>query len=143
MGVGIEAASVLSDFNKAIELEPENLEFLRERAHFFLIDLKDEKRGLEDMELLIDHEPKSSGHLFFRGRYFREAGRFSEAIRDLSAALRLDLNDTSIRVQRARAYFQSNDYPAALVDLNILARDLDNEVSILDGIWILETYAVI
>lgn len=107
-------ASALSDFDKALELEPENLVFLLGRAHFLLIDVKNEKRGLEDMALLIKREPKQSGHLYVRGRYFIEAGRFPEAIRDLSMALKLEPRDTFVRVLHARAYFGSNNYAAAL-----------------------------
>lgn len=135
--------SVVRDFDRAVELEPDNLEFLRERAHFLLIDLKNEKRGLEDMVLLIKREPKEPGHLFVKGRFFIETGRFPEAIRDLSMALKLEPSDNFARVLRARAYFKSNNYDATLADLNTLARDLDTEVSVLDGIWVLETRAII
>ena len=133
----------LRDFDKALELEPDNLEYLRERAHFLLIDLKNEQRGLNDMAVLIRREPNKPGHLFVRGRYFLEAERYPEAIRDLSAALRLDPKDRFARVLRAKAYFRSNDHTATLADLNILAKVLYNEVSFLDGFWVLETRAAI
>ncbi len=138
-----DPALALSDFDKALEMEPENLDFLLGRAHFLLIDLKDEKRGLEDMALLIKREPMEPGHLYVRGRFFIEAGRFSEAIQDLSMALKLEPRDKFVRVMRARAYFKSNNHAATLADLKILSRNLDTGISILDAIWVLETRAII
>jgi len=128
-----DPVSAISDYDKALALEPENLEFLLERSHFFLIDLKDEKRGLEDMAVLIKRQPKEPGHYFVRGRFFSETERYPEAIKDISTAMRLGANEYWVRAFRADAYFKTKNYPAALADLNrILAKGTGLDVPFLE-----------
>ncbi len=118
-----DPASVLDDFDRALELDPQNIDFLTERANFLLFSMSDEKRGLEDAALLIKLDPKNSAHFSRRGQVFHFAGRFTEAIRDYSAALELSPDDFLIRHFRAQAYFNTKKYRAALADVNLLLAD--------------------
>jgi tetratricopeptide (TPR) repeat protein len=115
--------SVLNDYDRAVELEPGNTEFLAARAQFLLYDAKDEKRGLEDLELLLKLEPEVSEHLVERGLFFAKMGRLQRAIDDFSGALKLDPNDFITRSYRAHAYFETENYSAALADTNYLLKD--------------------
>ncbi len=118
-----DPASVLDDLDRALELEPHNVDFLAERASLLLLTMHDEKRGLEDAALLIKLDPKNSQHFFSRGQFFHFAQRFPEAIRDYSAALELKPDNFMIRQFRAQAYFASKKYRAALSDVNYSLAD--------------------
>lgn len=102
-------------FSKAIEIEPQNLQYLIQRAEVYTsqgkfgLTIVDCDRVLE----LDDHNAAAWG---LRGNAQRELGNYAEAIADCSKAIELGLQSPAVFLSRAVGYANVEDTDAALTD---------------------------
>ena len=120
-------AEILKDYEKALEPDPENREYLLAKARFLLWDAGDEKSGLAVYDSMLKKNPSDWLVMDNRVSYFFQAKKYDLAIPDLSALVDSGLSETDSRYNRAYAYLMLRRYPEALSDLTILIRESSDE----------------
>ena len=118
--------AALSDYNRSIELEATAERYSRRGD--LRADLKDYEGALADYNLAIQLEPRWYNHVHHRrGNVYQEMGDFRSAIDEytiLIDPIANDKNDYLVRYwaeywnDRAWAYYQLDDYGAAMLDVN-------------------------
>lgn len=81
----------ISSYGNAILLNPDNTEFLLNRASLYL-SLENNDRAQQDYTTVIDHDPKNQEALFFRAYIFSTKRMYREARTDYEALLQLNPN---------------------------------------------------
>ena len=107
----------IEDYNKAIELAPDNAKIYDERG---LIYDKLEKydEAINDFTKAIQIAPNSSKFYRSRGSSYGALGKYDEAIGDFTKAIQLDPNDKESYKRRASVYALLEKYDEALKDYN-------------------------
>ncbi len=99
----------LEDFNRAIELEPQNATAYHDRG--LLYDLKgDHIKAIADYSEAVVISPQLANAYYDRGLTYQvEEGDIDKAITDYSKVIELDPNHKSAYWNRAVAYYQKGD----------------------------------
>lgn len=122
-----ELQQALTDFNRALELDPENADALAGRGSTRIV-LRDQTNGLADLDRAVSLAPQDAFLLRQRGVAHGVLGRGDAALADLGRALELAPNDGQALLVRAE--LQRNlgrldaawtDYTAAIAALPHLA----------------------
>lgn len=109
------------DLKKRISRHPESA--LLHVALGQVLDLLDDSAGaMQQMEQAIKLDGRLSCAFVKRAQLHLAAGKRKEAVSDFSKALSLNKMDYDTLLNRARCYFEMNDLPRALADLNLVVK---------------------
>ncbi len=125
---GEKYAEALSNFNRAIELQPDYSLHYVFRGMLYQCCLKQPDRALDDFNLVerrYQERPNDPdrggayyGALFQRAKVFRDTGDFSQAIADLNKILGMSPANSAALLQRGMTYEQLGQSDRALADFN-------------------------
>lgn len=107
----------LDDCNAALELKPEMVYALRQRA-LVELDLKNVAGALADAEKAVALAPGEAFSLATRCQVYDAAARYADAIRDCSAAIAVNDRNDAPRFYRGRAEIQTKQWNAAIADFS-------------------------
>ena len=109
--------AALADYNKAIRLKPDEVDFYHQRAS---VNRKLERFEdvVTDYSVLIDLNPNDASLYYERGHAKQRIGQHESAIADYNEAIRLDPNEARCYSQRASIRGQLKQYAAAFVDFD-------------------------
>ena len=103
----------LADFNKAIELDPEDPEHLLARADFYNSQKKYDE-AVADIDAVIAQRPEVAGSYLVKATLLREQEKFDEALAALDKAAELAPAAPGIYQQRGELYRMKGDFPQAI-----------------------------
>lgn len=110
-----EPLAAVSDFDRALTLDPENRTALRGRAWAF--ERMEQYGGaIKDWTRLIELNPREYEYYRERGYTYHLDGSYQLAAADFTSALKLDKNGIDSYIGRALAYGAMNNIPEALAD---------------------------
>lgn len=108
----------ISDFKKALEIEPNNSSFYRSRGISYYMSFKDNENGLKDLTTSIDIKPDWFTY-FHRAMLNIILQKYDKAIDDLDVSLEQRQDKPKSRYSiRARAYSKIEKYEEAINDFN-------------------------
>ncbi|MBO0804506.1 MAG: tetratricopeptide repeat protein [Nocardiopsaceae bacterium] len=117
----------LSDFNRAIELDPERTWAIAQRGELYRIRGRYEE-ALKDFDRAIELDPDYYWAIASRGQAHQAAGRYDEALTDFDRAIELYPNFQWAIGMRGRTYEAMGRYGEALADFNrAIELDPDSE----------------
>jgi tetratricopeptide (TPR) repeat protein len=106
--------NAVADFDRALELWPQDAKILRERAWSYR-RLKKVKLALADLGLAIKLDPLNPTYLRERMSIYWEQKKFAAALRDLDDAMEFGSYDVDIVANRAHLHLShSRDYSKAV-----------------------------
>jgi len=111
----------ISDFNRAIELDPKNPEFFLARGDRFHSRGK-YKQAVEDFTRAIQLEPSEAAHYFARGRSYHYLDEDIRAVADFDQAVRLAPDEVYNYVARGESLYAMGNYQAAISDFGLALR---------------------
>ena len=107
--------SALLDYNKLIELEPEDSDNYYYRGFFYAFYLEDYDKAIEDFSKGIELNSSNAYLYFQRGRTYGVLGNYIKSISDYLTVEELDPDyDVALYNNLAVAYKNLNDYDKAL-----------------------------
>ncbi|NHJ33197.1 MAG: tetratricopeptide repeat protein, partial [Asgard group archaeon] len=106
----------VDDYNKTIELEPDNVEPVNNRGLLYYY-LGEHEKAITDLTFSIEMNSTRAVAYDFRGCALRELGNFDEAIIDHARALELDPTDPIIYFNRALVWIVKGEIENAVKDL--------------------------
>lgn len=109
--------AALESFNRAIELDPKNVEALKERARIFM-ELDEPVRAYQDLTAAAELDHDDTEILAMRGATLVRRKLYDAAIADFSKSLTLIPGDPLVLYDRAVAFYYQEDYISALADLD-------------------------
>jgi tetratricopeptide (TPR) repeat protein len=101
----------------AIELQPDNGEYYRQRADVYWL-LGDMESALADADRVVAHGRNDASTYLFRARLLRDYGELDQALRDQTQALDIDRNYADAYFERGLTFLWQSEYAAALADLD-------------------------
>lgn len=101
-----EPELALADYDRAIELAPEDYELYGNRAIFFEVIQEDYDAALADYGRAIELNPDDPGNFLNRGVLFVDLGEFEGAVADAERAIELDPNESRGFFLLGYAYYQ-------------------------------------
>lgn len=117
-----------SDFDKAVELAPRNVEVRRTRGLFRLLE-EDYDGALEDIDVAIDEDGDDASLHEARGIALMMSDKLDEAIESFDRAIEIDPDLSGPLLQRARVLAMQGDQEAAIDTLQrAIAIDPDDAV---------------
>ena len=118
----------LMEYNRAIELEPENAATYALRAQLYLnMDQPDIQGALADISKAIALEPDNSGHYYFRAQFFLQQQDRDAALKDINRALAIEPRNIALISLRAVINNQMDLKEAVLADISrIIEIEPDN-----------------
>jgi tetratricopeptide (TPR) repeat protein len=107
----------IADFDKALELEPDNIDWRSERA-YLLYFKGDYERAIKDFDEVFAAKPDA--HLAaFRGKSYLAKGDETRGFADLSKSIELEPGKSIYRYWRAQEYGKRGQIDAALTDADM------------------------
>ena len=73
-----ELPKALKEYDKALEIVPNELTLLQQRANIYL-QLDSTRQALEDYNTLLQHEPSNTGALLCRAHIYTNTGQYDKA----------------------------------------------------------------
>jgi tetratricopeptide (TPR) repeat protein len=119
-------ARALPDFDRAIELQPENSQFYRGRA-LALLELGRSRKALEDAEVLVHRAPEFGTSYYVRGRALHAVGRLQDALQDLDRAVTMRPELVYPLIARAETREAMGDREGAAADRELARRQAERE----------------
>jgi tetratricopeptide (TPR) repeat protein len=119
----------ITNFSKAIELNPTYREAYEARGVVYLRDKKDYNRAIADFTKAIDLGPRDAKTYNFRGLAYDARSDYDQAVTDYTQALMLDSTYMTALSNRGLAYQHSKRYDLALRDLTKVVETVPNELS--------------
>lgn len=111
----------ISDFDRAIELNPSRAEFFLARGARFHSRGK-YKQAVEDFTRAIRIEPDGAASYFARGRSYHYLDEDAHAVADFDQAVRLAPDEVYNYVARGESFYAMSDYQAAISDFGLALR---------------------
>jgi len=111
-----EYGRTAADYDKLIELDPDNADAYHERGDFYY-ETDQYGKAIADYSRAIELEPRYTSAYFNRAYAYGEIGEYEKAIADYSEAIRLDPNDAQAYYNRALDYQNKGDVSKAVSDL--------------------------
>lgn len=105
----------LEDLTKAIELNPNNAEFITNRGNTYR-DLRNFDLALAEYDKAIAVEPAYASAYIGRGSVNDLKGNATQALKDFSKAIRIDPKEAEAYYNRAGIHFAKRDYAKAIPD---------------------------
>jgi len=109
--------SAISDYNKAIELDPAIGTAFDARGHAYE-DKGEFERAIADFDEAVRLNPKDAFAFSHRGAALRQRGDHDRAIADFNEAVRLDPDYAEGFSYRGSEYAEKGDYDRAIVDFD-------------------------
>jgi tetratricopeptide (TPR) repeat protein len=107
----------LADYNRAIDLNPNDERAITGRGHTYrAMELRD--KAIADYNRAINLNPNNYQAVICRGHTYRENGQFDDALADYNRAIELNPNDGRSITRRALTLLVMKNYDAALADFN-------------------------
>lgn len=110
-----EPIAAVSDFDRALQLDPENRSAIRGRAWAYE-RMEKYDGAIRDWTLLIKLNPREYEYFRERGYTYHLDSKYELAVADFSSALELDKNGIDSLIGRALAYGAMDKVPEALSD---------------------------
>ena len=107
----------IEDYNKAIELNPNDAEVYTNRGNPYY-KLKRYEKAIEDYSKAIKLNPNDAVAYYNRGNAYDELKRYEKAIEDYSKAIELNPNYVDAYNNRGNAYRELNQHEEAIEDYN-------------------------
>jgi len=112
-----EYEKAMGCFNKAIELDPNNVDAYGNRGITYR-HLKQYERAIEDYTKVIELDPNSAIAYYNRGITYRRLNQYERAIEDYTKAIELNPNLVAAYINRGCAYYDLREYERAIGDFN-------------------------
>lgn len=122
-----EPLAAVSDFSRAIKLDPDNTTAIRGRAWAYE-RLFQYENAIEDWTRLIKNWPQDPERYRERAYTYHLAGQYELAVEDFTRVMELDKSNLDSRIGRALAYDALNKVPEALADFET-ALELNDKYS--------------
>ncbi|MGK7391102.1 MAG: tetratricopeptide repeat protein [Candidatus Cyclobacteriaceae bacterium M2_1C_046] len=106
----------LVDFNYAIQLAPESIEYYMDRARTF-IKLEEYEQAEEDLQFILEKEPSNEEVYLNLAVIAHKKSQFEEAVKLLDLAVFYYPEYQKAYVNRAIAYYSLKDYTSACLNL--------------------------
>jgi tetratricopeptide (TPR) repeat protein len=116
-GLQVEDAKRLADFNKAIELAPDQPGALRARGLFYLVK-ENVKGAIADLQKAAELEPGDVPTIEALSLALMMDKQFDAALKHLNEAIRLSPDSSTLYANRARLYIAEKQLDKALADLD-------------------------
>ncbi|MEH1924174.1 tetratricopeptide repeat protein [Nostoc sp.] len=110
-------SKALEDFTEAINLAPEEVEYLTVRGMTYC-QMQRYPEALQDFNRVIELNPNYQWAIANRGVTYRLMYRYDEALQDCNRAIELDPNDQWALAHRGVTYCYMQRYPESLRDLD-------------------------
>jgi tetratricopeptide (TPR) repeat protein len=107
----------ISDFNRAIELDPSRAEFFLARGARYH-NRGRYKPAVEDFTRAVQLQPDEAAHYFARGRSYHYLDEDDRALADFDRAVALAPDTVYNYVARGESFYTKGDYQAAISDFD-------------------------
>ncbi|MBW4672121.1 MAG: tetratricopeptide repeat protein [Cyanomargarita calcarea GSE-NOS-MK-12-04C] len=112
-----EYSKSLDDLTEAINLVPDEVEYLTDRGKTYLW-MKCYDKALEDFNRAIEIDSKAASTLANRGRTYYKLNRYDEALEDFNKAIKINSKYDWALTMRGRTYRSMKRYDDALRDFD-------------------------
>jgi tetratricopeptide (TPR) repeat protein len=119
--IGADAEKRQADYDEAVKLAPHNVEVIRSRGLYYLLQNKFEP-AIADLDAAIVLDPKHAETHEARGVALLLLKKYDEAIESFDKTIELAPNSPMAYTHRARVRAIQGDLPAALADLDRAAK---------------------
>lgn len=109
-------SKAVSDYDKAVELDPNNADAYCERADFYY-EMDEYNKAIADYSKAIELNPQYVSAYFNRAYAYGETGDYDKAIADYSKTIELDPNDVQAYYNRGLDYQNNREVSKAVCDL--------------------------
>ena len=109
--------STAVDYDKHIELNPDNADAYHERGHFYY-EIDEYGKAIADYSKAIELDPSHASAYFERAYAYGEIGEYDKAIADYSKAIALDPDDAQAYYNRGLDYHNKGEVDKTVCDLN-------------------------
>ncbi|RIB08963.1 hypothetical protein C2G38_2269332 [Gigaspora rosea] len=107
----------ISDFNKSLEIVPNNEISLNHRAISYRMMGRYEE-SLADLNRSLVIDPNNASTLYLRGITYKKMGRYEESLAELNRSLVIDPNNATVLNCRGVTYQMLGSYKKSLADYN-------------------------
>jgi tetratricopeptide (TPR) repeat protein len=107
---------MLDDYDRVIQLDPNNMEHRFDRAHYFGYILKDNRKAFEDYNWILQKNPKNVRGYTERAELRNFLKDYKRAIADYNKAIELSPQNTWSYISRGYARQELGDYRGAIAD---------------------------
>jgi tetratricopeptide (TPR) repeat protein len=111
-----EYGKTMADYDKLVELDPDNAVAYCERGDFYY-EMDEYDKAVTDYNKAIELAPNDANAYYNRGCAYGEMGEYDKAIADYDTAIELDPNDANTYYNRGLAYHEKGEVPKAVSDL--------------------------
>jgi tetratricopeptide (TPR) repeat protein len=112
-----------ADLEKALRLEPERLELLKELGILYRQE-EDLDRSILSLKRYLSYYPVDNEAIFSLGQTYYSSGKYLDALGQFNACLENDTSDPRFFAARGKTYLETGTYRYAIKDLS-MALDLD------------------
>ncbi len=127
--MGISAEKYISDFNKALEIDPSHVMALIARGTTFR-KLKQFDKALADLRNALEIEADSTDALLRRAELYIDMKESANALADLKRAVELAPDSVQVLGQVSVAHGQMGEYQAQLEDLALILELVPDDVNV-------------
>jgi tetratricopeptide (TPR) repeat protein len=113
-----DGAKILAEYNKAIELEPEDARCYHARSEFYKYPVKNYDAALADLDKAVQFAPDESKLYVDRSFLHKNRGDMDAWINDISMAIRLNPQSYGLYKYRYKYYMDQGEFQLALEDIN-------------------------
>lgn len=110
-----ELRESLEDYNKAIELNPENADAYNIRGYIYS-DLFEDEAALKDFHKAIELNPKYVDAYLNRANIYSKLEQYNAALKDYNKVIKLNPEYVDVYLHRGETYYDLGRYEAALKD---------------------------
>jgi tetratricopeptide (TPR) repeat protein len=111
-----EHGRTMTDYDKLIELDPDNAAAYCERGDFYY-EMDEYDKAVTDYNKAIELAPNDANAYYNRGCAYGETGEYDKAIADYDKAIELDPSDANTYYDRGLAYHEKGEVPKTVSDL--------------------------
>jgi len=111
-----EYGRTMADYDKLIELDPDNANAYYERGDFYY-EMDEYNKAIADYSKAIELDPGHVLAYFNRAYAYGEIGEYNKAIADYSKAIELNPSDAQAYYNRGLDYHNKGEVPKAVSDL--------------------------
>jgi len=100
-----DPGTAIESFNRAIEIEPKNVEYILNRARAYEVTKEDDLAIADYTRYIKERSDKTAGYLY-RGRLYLKKKDIKKALDDLEKASKLDLQSQTVKNALSSAYYE-------------------------------------
>ncbi len=115
-GLQKQHEDAVKSLDAALAIEPDNLEYLVQRAHA-LYETNDYEAAIRDFDRCLHQQPHPEHH-YCRGLAWKHLRNYDAAIADLDMSIRLQADNANAHWARGDAYLELGELDLALADLS-------------------------